>query len=363
MRQDQIISLKKYLDIAETGQTAGTSASDDNVLAALLGAYRSMLREMGNSCAAACPALGADLQRKLEQLGKGLSGTISAVASTEAGVQRLLQDWCRQTVHHYQQRAGEIKDILLVIARTAESVGHRDERCTQQIHAVTARLQKIATLDDLIQIRSTIEQSALDLRASVEKMNAEGRAVIDHLRAEVSTYQAKLEQAEYIAAYDSMTGLGSRLWIEDRIQHRIDMRTPFCAVVIDIDEFKDVNDKHGHRAGDLLLKEFAAELRSACRSSDTLGRWSGDEFIVLLDCDLVEAKAQIERVMAWICGDYTVTGKSGQLKLRLDASVGVAEHRQNETLQELVDRAYAEMYLHKNIPRIRKDGKRHAASA
>jgi diguanylate cyclase (GGDEF)-like protein len=304
-----------------------------------------------------------DLQRELERLGKGLSGTISAIASTEAGMQNLLQDWGRRTAHHYQQRAGEIKDILLVIARTAESVGHRDERCTQQIQAVTARLQKIANLDDLIQIRSTIEQSASDLRASLEKMSAEGRAVIDHLRAEVFTYQAKLEQAEYIAACDSMTGLGSRLWMEERIQHRIDMCNPFCAAMIDVDEFKDVNDKHGHRVGDLLLKEFAAELRSACRSSDTLGRWSGDEFIVVLDCDLTNARAQIERVMAWICGDYAVTGKSGKLKLRLEASVGVAEHRQNETSQELVDRAYAEMYLHKNSPRTRKDGLRHAASA
>ena len=75
------------------------------VLRHTLDAYRSTLREMGNSCAAACPALGADLQRKLERLGKGLSGTISVVASTEAGVQSLLQDWGRQTVHHYQQRA------------------------------------------------------------------------------------------------------------------------------------------------------------------------------------------------------------------------------------------------------------------
>ena len=363
MRQDQIISLKKYLDSAEAGQLVGISGSNDNVLAATLDAYRSTIREIGNSGAAVCPALGANFQRELERLGKELSDTIGAVASTEAGVQRLLQDWGRQTVHHYQQRAGEIKDILLVIARTAESVSHRDERCTQQIHAVTARLQKIANLDDLIQIRTTIEQSASDLRASVEKMNTEGRAVIDHLRAEVSIYQAKLQQAEYIAACDSMTGLGSRLWMEEHIQHRIDLRTPFCVVMIDVDEFKDVNDKHGHRAGDLLLKEFAAELRSACRSGDTLGRWSGDEFIVLLDCELVEAKAQIERVMAWICGDYTVAGRSGKLKLRLDASVCIAEHRQNETLQELVDRADAEMYLHKNSPCTRKDGLRHVASA
>jgi diguanylate cyclase (GGDEF)-like protein len=349
-----MISIKKYLDNAEIGPNDCAAEGGDPVLSAALSAYRSTLREIANSGAAVCPALGADFQQSLERIGKGLSRNLSAVISTESGVRDLLQDWGRRTVQHYQQRAGEIKDILLVIARTAECVGHRDQRCTQQIHAVTARLQSIANLDDLIQIRSAIEQSAVDLRVSVEKMNAEGRAVIDHLRAEVVTYQAKLEQAEYIAACDSMTGLGSRLWMEERIQQRIDMQASFCAAVIDIDDFKVVNDKHGHLVGDLLLKEFAAELRSACRSSDTLGRWGGDEFIFLLDCGQVEAKAQIERVNAWICGDYTVNGKSGKLKLRLDASIGVAEHRPHETLQELVERAHAEMYLHKASVRARK---------
>ena len=349
-----MISIKKYLDGVESEEGQGAAESEDPVLSAALDAYRSTLREMGNSGAAVCPVLGADFQQSLERLGKGLSGDLDAVAATESGVRVLLQDWGRRAVHHYQQRAGEIKDILLVIARTAESVGHRDQRCTQQIQAVTAGLQTIANLDDLIQIRSAIEQSAVDLRASVEKMNAEGRAVIDHLRAEVSTYQAKLEQAEYIAACDSMTGLGSRLWMEERIQQRIDLQASFCVAVIDIDEFKAVNDEYGHLAGDLLLKEFAAELRSACRSSDTLGRWGGDEFILLLDCGLAEAKAQIERVNGWICGDYTVTAKSNKLKMRLDASIGVAEHRPQETLLELVDRADAEMYSHKASLRARK---------
>ncbi len=59
---------------------------------------------------------------------------------------------------------------------------------------------------------------------------------------------------------------------------------PFCVAIIDIDEFKRVNDEHGHLVGDELLKQFAAEMRSVCRSTDTIGRWGGDEFILLLHC-------------------------------------------------------------------------------
>ena len=57
---------------------------------------------------------------------------------------------------------------------------------------------------------------------------------------------------------------------------------PFCIAIIDIDKFKRVNDEHGHLAGDELLKKFAAKMRSVCRDTDTIGRWGGDEFILLL---------------------------------------------------------------------------------
>ena len=63
-----------------------------------------------------------------------------------------------RTARHYQQKTGEVKELLIVMARTAESVGERDQRCAGQINEVTARLEKIASLDDLSEIRASIEE-------------------------------------------------------------------------------------------------------------------------------------------------------------------------------------------------------------
>ena len=102
---------------------------------------------------------------------------------------------------------------------------------------------------------------------------------MERLREQVTSYQSKLEEAEEIASRDALTGLSSRLYVEGQIEKRIGSCSIFCVALIDIDGFKKVNDSYGHPTGDELLKQFGVELRSACRATDVIGRWGGDELI------------------------------------------------------------------------------------
>ena len=85
------------------------------------------------------------------------------------------------------------------------------------------------------------------------------------------------------------------------------------------------------------------------RASDLVGRWSGDEFIVVLDCDLASAKAQMDRMRQWVFGDYSIQSGAGVelAKVRVDAALGLAQWHMNETMQEVIARADAEMYKEK----------------
>jgi diguanylate cyclase (GGDEF)-like protein len=121
--------------------------------------------------------------------------------------------------------------------------------------------------------------------------------------------------------------------------------------IVDIDSLKKDNDQHGHLTGDELLKQFAGELRSACRSTDIIGRWGGDEFLLLFDAPLDEAQAQTERLRKWVCGNYELTGKEGSLKLSVSASIGLADHVAGETMKDLLARADAAMYEEKATAR------------
>jgi diguanylate cyclase (GGDEF)-like protein len=353
-----MISLKKYLDQAESWTGKAGKVETPELLPVAIAAYRSALQEMGSCSLEACPALGEKLQQGLTVLEEKLSREITreSVEATEKRVQEQLQDWGRSAARHSQQRACEIKEILIAMARTAESVGERDQRCAKQISEVTGQLQRIANLEDLTQIRALLKRSAAELKISIDKMAAEGQAAVEDARAQISGYQSKLEKAEQISSCDSLTGLRSRRWMEELIERRIEARHPFCVAIIDLNGFKLVNDEHGHLVGDDLLKQFANELKLASRSSDVIGRWGGDEFIILIDGGMTEAKAQSNRLKEWVCGDYTVEARTGSLKLTVCASFGLAEHRANESLKELLHRADAEMYEQK--PTCRGNGKK-----
>ena len=372
-----MISLKRYLDaVDDDPQTPMEGCSNTlpanaakrlevliapnarELVTVAMAAYRSALLETGKYSLDACPALGDGLKRGLEELSENFSPTVTreAIAAAERSVQERLQDWGLRTAKHYRQKTGEVKELLLVLARTAESVGERDQRCAEQINEVTVRLNQIARLDDLTEIRASIVKSASELKSSIDRMAAEGKTAIDQLRVEVSGYQTKLEEAEEIASSDSLTGLRSRLCVEHQIERRIEAGTPLCVAIIDIDGFKQVNDEHGHLVGDEILKQFATELRSASRSTDVIGRLGGDEFILVLDCALPEAKAHIDRLQAWVCGNYTVEGNAGPMKLRIDASFGLAERGPEETLKTLIDRADAGMYQQKADSRAQGAG-------
>jgi diguanylate cyclase len=255
---------------------------------------------------------------------------------------------------HYQAKAHEVKEILLTMARSAESVSARDERCAGQMNAVTERLKAIASLEDLTEIRASIDRSTAELKSSIERMAEEGKKVVKILRKQVEDYQSKLEEAEKIASRDALTGVSSRPYIEGQIEKRIESGVNFCLAMVDIDGFKKVNDAHGHLTGDEVLRQFAEELRSSCRSTDVIGRWGGDEFILLFDTGFEDASAKADRMRKWICGVYTMKDRSRGLKLELKASIGLAEHVAGEGLKELVARADTAMYKDKagSRPRV-----------
>lgn len=345
----KMISLKKYLE----NDSPLPDQSESSTLSAMLSAYGSAMLAMGNCSVDACPGAGMELKQRLTEIQEKLSLRMSAaeVESTGLAVRTQLSDWGQRTAHHYRDKAAEVREILLTMARAGEAVGARDKRCAERMSQVTERLSRITTLEDISEIRSSIEKSAADLKGAIDRMTAAGKAAQEELKGQLSRFQSRLEEAEELASRDALTGVRNRMCLESIIDSRIQSGAGFCVAMIDLDGFKKVNDTYGHLAGDELLRQFAAELRSTCRSTDIIGRWGGDEFVVVLDRAFADASEQINRLRKWICGEYTVNAKSGSMKLRLDASIGLAEHLPQESIETLMERADAAMYQHKGAGR------------
>ena len=348
-----MISLKKYLDME---QPQSCTPDPCQLLQVTLESYRVALQSMGESAARACPAVGSDLQRLLMALVDRLVSDVTAVLLVETGNQASehLQQWGDRSAEYYKARTAEIKELLIVLARTAESVGERDHQYTDHLNQFTNQLRNISNLEDLTQVRASLVQQATALKTYVDHMEEDSHKLVDNLKTQVSTYETQLKKVEELALRDVLTGLANRRRVETEIESRIARGRVFCVVMLDVNRLKQVNDKHGHLAGDNLLLQFAQELRSNSRSSDLVGRWGGDEFLVVMDGDMAAANAQTERLQKWVYGNYTIRpGKgSAEVKVSVDAAIGCAQWQPGETGKALIERADAEMYKQKrNTPR------------
>jgi diguanylate cyclase (GGDEF)-like protein len=345
-----VISLKKYLDMAP--DSPSSPDPDLNELgSAILESYRSALLAMGRSGAQACPAVGSELQQNLASLENRFSEQITAsfVRETEVEIEEQILRWGSRGADYFKTKANEVRELLLVLAGTAESMGQRDEGYASHFNQFTAQLQTIANLEDIAHVRSSLLRQATELKTYVDQMAQDNRESVAQLQAKVSTYETKLKVAEQLALQDALTGLANRRTVEKRIEWRIADKQTFCVVMLDLDGFKQVNDTYGHPAGDGLLQQFSRELRSNIRSTDIVGRWGGDEFIVVLDCDLMTANSQVERVQRWVLGDYTIQTSldSSKIKVKIEASIGVAQWQSGQTMQTLIASADSAMYRNK----------------
>ncbi len=163
-------------------------------------------------------------------------------------------------------------------------------------------------------------------------------------------YQRRLEA---MATTDKLTGAANRQVFDMLFEHAARLaerkHTPLSLVSVDLDHFKAINDSHGHQAGDLVLRGFADIVCGRIRESDTLCRWGGDEFLVLLeDSDADDALRTAERIREAVHErPIAYAGK----RIAFSVSMGVAQYHRGENLESLVARADEALYEAKQAGR------------
>ena len=130
------------------------------------------------------------------------------------------------------------------------------------------------------------------------------------------------------------------------------MQRPFCCMMLDLDHFKQVNDQYGHMVGDQVLQEFAKRCSYSVREIDLVGRYGGEELIILLpETDRATSMQVAERLLSTI-SDTPI--KIFDKEISVTASIGVATQDENTTdLETLIARADQAMYIAKHKGRNR----------
>lgn len=172
-----------------------------------------------------------------------------------------------------------------------------------------------------------------------------------------SLYQRSAEQRALVrfAFIDSLTGIANRYqidrWLTEKIEAGERDGQLFSVLFFDLDHFKCVNDTHGHRTGDEVLRQFTEVVKAELGETDRFGRWGGEEFIVITDSGEDGAFDLAERLRAAV--DAHDFGKAG----RLTASFGIAVNRPGDTPESVQSRADERMYVSKRDGRNRITGR------
>jgi diguanylate cyclase (GGDEF)-like protein len=176
------------------------------------------------------------------------------------------------------------------------------------------------------------------------------------LEEEKTALEAARRELHIQATHDSLTGLSNRPAILEHLEREVARairdKQPLGVILADLDDFKRVNDNYGHLCGDDILRETAARLRAAARGYDLVGRYGGEEFLIIFPSwDLTIAPGRIDDLLDAIRSrNFQVTGG----EVRLTCSLGVATFRpevDSPDVWEILSRADTALYVAKNSGR------------
>ena len=245
----------------------------------------------------------------------------------------------------------QMKDMLATFIErlaqmTASSTYHDTmERCADLIGKAN-NLQEIAPV--LEEVMTATRAMALDTKLTHTELQ-ELRERTDAKHAEVAKLQQELDRASAQARHDPLTGTLNRKGLDEAMEREVArarrLGNPLCLALLDIDNFKNINDRLGHTVGDAALVHLAQVTREVMRPQDLLARYGGEEFVLLLpDTNVDSGVAAMTRLQRELTTRFFLQGSE---KILITFSAGVAQLHDSETSVDALKRADQSMYLAK----------------
>ena len=221
--------------------------------------------------------------------------------------------------------------------------------------------EKISKADNISELNSILDEVLKETRlVQSEALKARDKMVlarqeVQDAESRIHTLEAKLQHLSELVREDQLTGSLNRRGLDDVFERetaRADRRgTPLCIAILDLDDFKKLNDTYGHIAGDAALKHLVKIVKDTLRSMDVIARFGGEEFLILMPETSAEAAATtMTRLQRELTKHFFLHDNE---KVLITFSAGVALRRPNEEQTELVKRADKAMYTAKQTGKNR----------
>jgi len=326
------------------GTQVGAAAPEQSRAGAALALARELLHSV-EQFIISTPDL--DTARFLQRMRSTASGLQPGV---DAHTLRLYREWVRNALgtfaglqkRYVREREDEMWRLLKAMSQAAE-VGHStDHRLVQAIRESHGRMRELASLPDIREARLHLEEELHQAQKLVELKARRERERLAALQRQVERLEAALEAVRGQADFDVLTGVYHRGVFDERLRAVLTSGVPFSVAMLDVDNFKTINDSMGHAVGDRILTILGNNLHRVARSTDLPARYGGDEFAFIAGGFNAEQTAQ--RLAGAVARRHIRTevdegDRERVISVLLSTSVGIAAFKPGDSYDSLLQRA------------------------
>jgi diguanylate cyclase len=241
------------------------------------------------------------------------------------------------------ERRTQIAELVTMVRETVQTIAGDQTSLQDTLAGSAERLERLADADDIHQIQVKLRQEVSRLKRITTERREAWERTVKEFGTRMAALETQLDRTRREAAVDPLTNVPNRRTME-RIcsEWLVPNRPGFVMAMIDVDDFKEINDCHGHVVGDRVLVTVAETLVRCLRSDDVVARMGGDEFSVMAaGLTLPQAEGRfgaIGRAVQEACKPHVPEGRGPSI------SIGVAECSAGDTMRSLLQRADAALY-------------------
>jgi len=260
---------------------------------------------------------------------------------------------------YLSDREKEFRDIIELLTKAMANVNAENEDFNLKVYEQSEKLEEIIRLDDIRKIKSALKQEVENIRLALKEKESSDKGRVEILSRQVETLSVELAKAREESMRDGLTDAYNRKAFDRQMKNLVQrnsvMQAPFALMMIDIDDFKQINDTHGHPLGDRVLVSLVHKCREYIRAEDFPARYGGEEFAVILPgASLKNALKKAKHICKAIAEtNYRVEVDGEEIELAITISVGVSAYRAGDIETGVIERADKALYAAKHAGKNR----------
>jgi diguanylate cyclase len=265
--------------------------------------------------------------------------------------------------HHYiAEREQELRDIIDLLTKAMASLDVENRDFYNRVHDQSEKMEQITLLDDIKKIKSALQLEVTQMREIVDQKKDQDRRQVQLLASQVDSLRQELEKTKAKSMTDGLTGVYNRQAFDDTlkdlmVRSRV-MNSDLSLLMLDLDDFKKINDTYGHLIGDRVLVAFSQKCRKSIRGDDVLARYGGEEFAIILPgANLKNALNKGRQICDAIASArYATDSENSDDYLSVTVSIGVTACMRDDTAEAMISRADKALY------KAKRNGKNRAVA-